>query len=277
MGSRTHHSRQYEILGESDQLSKGTPRLSPAIGLSETVLLRAFRKVDVRPRTATTAQSRRPNLQGRLVVRIQEVQQAAVSLFAARGFAATGIREIGRKLDLNSATLYHYTGSKEDLLVGIMRLALENLSTMGQRAMTRSDRPVEQLGYLVSSHVGLAALNPLTSRVIDHELRALSPHNQDALLILRDDYETLWADVFNRGLTDGDFGIDTDTKVARLALLEMCNGVANWFHADGPLTIVEIQERFVTLAGKMVGVEGLSEQLSEGQVRPVKLDVEPVK
>ena len=210
-------------------------------------------------------------------MRIQEVQQAAVLLFAARGFAATGIREIGRVLHLNSATLYHYTGSKEDLLVGIMRMALENLSTTGQLAVARSDRPVEQLGYLVSSHVGLAALNPLTSKVIDHELRALSSQNQDALLVLRDDYEALWAGVFSRGLAYGDFGIDTDTKIARLALLEMCNGVANWFHADGPLTIVEIQERFVNLAGKMVGVDGLSEQLSEGQVKPVKIDVEPVK
>jgi AcrR family transcriptional regulator len=208
-------------------------------------------------------------------VRIQKVQQAAVLLFAERGFAATGIREIGRKLELNSATLYHYTGSKEDLLVGIMRLALENLSTMGQSAVARSARPIEQLGYLVSAHVGLAALNPLTSKVIDHELRSLAPRNYETLLALRDEYEALWAEVFERGLSVGEFAKDTDAKVARLAVIEMCNGVANWFHADGPLTIIEIQERFVNLAGRMVGVDRLSDQLSEGHVTPVKLDVEP--
>lgn len=210
-------------------------------------------------------------------MRKQEVQQAAVLLFAARGFAATGIREIGRKLQLNSATLYHYTGSKEDLLVDIMRLALENLSAMGQFAVTRSVRPVEQLGYLVSAHVGLAALNPLTSKVIDHELRSLSSQNREVLLVLRDEYEALWADVFERGLADREFTKDTDAKLSRLAIIEMCNGVANWFHADGPLTIVEIQDRFVNLAGRMVGVDRLSEYLSEGQVTPVRLDVEPTE
>nr|WP_253720342.1 TetR/AcrR family transcriptional regulator [Brevibacterium renqingii] len=196
-------------------------------------------------------------------------------LFAARGFAATGIREIGRELQLNSATLYHYTGSKEDLLVGIMRLALENLAAMGRSAVARSVRPLEQLGYLVSSHVGLAALNPLTSKVIDHELRSLSAGNHESLLVLRDEYEALWADVFERGLSAGEFTKDTDAKVARLAVIEMCNGVANWFHADGPLTIIEIQERFVDLAGRMVGADRLSDQLSEGQVTPVQLEVEP--
>lgn len=210
-------------------------------------------------------------------MRIQEIQQAAVLLFAARGFAATGIREIGRELKLNSATLYHYTGSKEDLLVGIMRLTLENLSAMGQIAIKRSARPVEQLGYLVSAHVGLVALNPLTSKVIDHELRALSPENHVALLALRDEYETLWADVFARGLANGEFTKATDTKITRLAIIEMCNGVANWFHADGPLTIVEIQDRFVNLAGRMIGVDRLSEQLSEGQIKPEKIDVEPTE
>ena len=47
---------------------------------------------------------------------IGKVQQAAVLLFARQGFAATGIRELGAAAGINSATIYHYVGSKESLL-----------------------------------------------------------------------------------------------------------------------------------------------------------------
>ncbi len=60
-----------------------------------------------------------------------KVQRAAVLLFAAHGFAATGIRELGAAAGINSATLYHYTGSKEDLLVSIMRSCLEAMIESG--------------------------------------------------------------------------------------------------------------------------------------------------
>lgn len=49
------------------------------------------------------------------------VQRAAVTLFATKGFAATGIRELGAEAGINSATLYHYVGSKESLLASIIR------------------------------------------------------------------------------------------------------------------------------------------------------------
>ncbi|WP_197048757.1 helix-turn-helix domain-containing protein [Streptosporangium roseum] len=56
---------------------------------------------------------------------LEEIQQAAVGLFAQTGYAATGIRELGRAAGINSATLYHYTGGKEEILSGIMRSCLE--------------------------------------------------------------------------------------------------------------------------------------------------------
>ena len=46
-----------------------------------------------------------------------DVQRAAVALFAEKGFAATGIRELGNAAGLNSATLYHHVGGKQELLV----------------------------------------------------------------------------------------------------------------------------------------------------------------
>ena len=73
----------------------------------------------------------------------------------------TGIRELGAEAGINSATLYHYVGSKESLLASIIRSCLDELTQSGERAMRRSADPVVQLAGLVSSHV--RALPPSTN------------------------------------------------------------------------------------------------------------------
>lgn len=207
-------------------------------------------------------------------MKLQDVQRAAVQLFAERGFAATGIRDIGREVNLNSATLYHYTGSKEDLLVTIMRSALQELLDVGRVATNISSDPVLQIGYLVATHVCVTAYNPLTSKVIDHELRSLSPENYRKLTSIRDSYEALWTAAFNRGIEQGVF-TGPDYKISRLAMLEMCNGVANWFKHHGELSVREIQHHFVDLAGRMLGIGNLSAQLDWSQLGEVRFPVEP--
>src|SRR5665213_2134749 len=98
-----------------------------------------------------------------------DVQRAAVDLFSRRGFEATGIRELGAAVGLNSATLYHYAGGKQEVLAEIMRLCLDELLACGRAALTSSTDPMEQLAALIASHVGISALNPRTALVTDQE------------------------------------------------------------------------------------------------------------
>lgn len=179
------------------------------------------------------------------------VQQAAVACFAARGFAATGIRELGAAAGINSATLYHYAGSKEELLVGIMRSCLDAMIDSGSAALRTSPEPTLQLAALVSSHVGFTATNPLTSRVAEHEMRALGAENRRAMQHLRDEYESLFAQVVQRGLRVGEFTAD-DATMARLALMEMGTGVAHWYRPDGRLTLAQVQHNFVNMACRIL-------------------------
>lgn len=208
-------------------------------------------------------------------MKLHDVQRAAVELFSARGFAATGIREIGRQVNLNSATLYHYTGSKEDLLDSIMRLALLELEQAGREAVARSQNPLDQLGHLVGAHVGITAVNPLTSRVIDHELRALTLDRRAKMLEIRDSYEEVWTQVFAHGLANGAFQV-TNIKITRLAIIEMCNGVANWYNPNGELPVLDIQKMLIDLSGRMIGVDCLWSRIDGELAPPERFSVEPI-
>ncbi|ALV39854.1 transcriptional regulator [Pseudarthrobacter sulfonivorans] len=185
---------------------------------------------------------------------LERVQRAGVSLFATKGFAATGIRELGSAAGINSATLYHYVGSKEELLVSIMRACLEELIDSGAAAVRASSEPVLQLAGLVSSHVGLTAVNQLTARVAEYEMRALSEANRPVLQEMRDEYEGLFAQVLERGKRVGVFKTK-DLAMARLAIMEMGTGVAHWYRRDGRLELPVVQRFFVDMACKILSVD----------------------
>ncbi|GAA1891698.1 TetR/AcrR family transcriptional regulator [Paeniglutamicibacter psychrophenolicus] len=203
-----------------------------------------------------------------------KVQQAAVSLFAARGFAATGIRDLGAAAGINSATLYHYVGSKEDLLVSIMRDCLNEMIRSGSEALRGSAEPAIQLAFLVSSHVGLTGTNQLTARVAEYEMRALSEANRPAMQELRDEYEALFTQVLERGVRVGAFNTD-DLTMARLALMEMGTGVAHWFRQDGRLRLEEVQQYFVNMAYRILAVDSTALDGVDFVVAPRRLDSEP--
>ncbi|MDT2006745.1 TetR family transcriptional regulator [Rhodococcus opacus] len=182
------------------------------------------------------------------------VQRAAVTLFATKGFAATGIRELGAEAGINSATLYHYVGSKESLLASIIRSCLDELMDSGSRAMRRSADPVIQLAGLVASHVGITAVNQLTARVAEYEMRGLTGANRAELQAMRDEYELLFGQVLERGHRVGAFDIE-DLAMCRLAILEMCTGVAHWYRLADASASRTFQRFFVDAACRLLSID----------------------
>jgi TetR/AcrR family transcriptional regulator, cholesterol catabolism regulator len=207
-------------------------------------------------------------------MRVEIVQRAAVALFAQKGFAATGIRELGNSVGINSATLYHYAGAKEEILATVMRTCLDQLLDGGRKAVAVSADPSLQLAALIASHVGISALNPLTTRVTDQEMRSLSPSNYEALVAVRDDYESMFTAILERGVRTAAFHLD-DIRMARLAILEMCNGVSHWYQPRGALSITEVQAQFVQFGLRMVGADTEVGDLLDTLNPPERLDIEP--
>lgn len=182
----------------------------------------------------------------------RRIQDAALQLFAAKGFFGTGIREIADRVGVTTAALYHYMGSKDELLIEIMVSSMTQLIRAAQESIATADEPASELATLVRAHVGYHALDPLRSMVTDDELRAVSGKSRAHIMELRDSYEELWAAALDRGLASGIFHV-ADAKIARLALLEMCNGVDRWYSSTGPMGPSEVADAFADLALAMVG------------------------
>jgi AcrR family transcriptional regulator len=181
----------------------------------------------------------------------RKIEDTATALFAAKGFEATGIREIADGVGVTSSALYHYMGSKEELLVAIMTGSMRALLAAADVSLSRSEDPPSRLVALVRTHVGLHAEDPLRARVSDDELRVVSASLRGRVMELRDAYESLWADTLEAGCNEGFFHI-ANAKIARLALLEMCNGVTRWYSPHGPMSSGDIADAMADLSLSMV-------------------------
>ncbi len=184
---------------------------------------------------------------------IDQVQRAAVARFAQQGFAATGIRELGTAAGINSATLYHYVGSKHDLLVRIISDCLKAMINGGRDALSTAQTPTHQLAQLIAFHVAFTATNPQTARVAEYEMRSLTPVAREEMQQLRDEYEALFTEVLNEGDKSGEFNTP-DLTMARLAVMEMGTGVAHWYRPHGRLSLDQVQQNFVAMAYRILAL-----------------------
>jgi AcrR family transcriptional regulator len=180
------------------------------------------------------------------------IRDAAVRLFAARGYGATGIREIADDAGVTTAALYHHMGSKQDLLLTIMRDAMHEMIASARRAIADADGPPEELAGIARAHVMYNGEHLLDAYVGDAEIRSLDHPNRARIVKLRDGYEELWADVIARGVAAGDFHID-EQKLFRLAAIQMCNGVTYWYTPAGPAPLVAIADELAGFALAMAG------------------------
>jgi AcrR family transcriptional regulator len=201
----------------------------------------------------------------------QRIEQAALQLFAAKGFEATGIREIADRAGLSTSALYHYMGSKDELLVAFMVESMTELTRVTSAALAGAEGPAAQLAALVRAHVGFHTLDAQRSLVSDDELRAVSDAAFTKVMQLRDGYERMWAETLEHGRRSGEFSFG-NARVTRLALLEMCNGVARWYSDRGPMHPADIADSFADLALAMVGAQrdGLAVRTADLAGRPAR-------
>ena len=177
------------------------------------------------------------------------IMAAALRLFGTKGYGAVGIREIALEAGISTAALYHYMRTKEDLLVALMVDRLRRIIAAGRAAMAGLEAPEKQLVGLVRVHIVTHGRYPET--VIDQEVRSLSPQTRAGVVALRDEYEDLWRSVLDEGLAAGVFELPS-SRTARLALLEMCNGVVNWYRPGGPISLSQVADEFAELALALV-------------------------
>ncbi len=189
----------------------------------------------------------RPILRARYDGKQREVVAAAAREFADRGFHATSMQHIIAATGLTAGGLYHYIGSKDELLVRICDQLLEPLLAQVRVIVDSEASAAVQLREIVRAWMSHVEHNRDHMLVFQQERLALERGDQwQRVRGQRDAFEEMLLEVLVRGQRSGDFRFE-DSDLTLRALLGMVNSTALWFRPDGRLSAEEIADGFVRL------------------------------
>ncbi|HYV16579.1 MAG TPA: TetR/AcrR family transcriptional regulator [Conexibacter sp.] len=189
----------------------------------------------------------RPALRARYDRRQQEVTAVAAHLFAERGYQATSMADLTAATGLAAGGLYHYIGSKEQLLLRICDELLDPLLEQARAIVAREAPAAEHLRELVRAwlaHVETHGHHMLvfnqTRHVIEREPQWREVRRQ------RKRFEQILDDVLARGEEDGTMAFP-DRGLALRALLGMVNHTPQWLRPRGRLSAEQIADGYCDL------------------------------
>lgn len=178
--------------------------------------------------------------------RRRQIEDAASSLFRERGYAATSVRDIAQRLNLQGGSLYAHVASKEDLLWSIVSRAADRFSAeVGPVAHAAAPAP-DRLRRMIRAHVGVITSAQREAVVFLHEWRFLSGERRSQMAGRRDAYEALFRAVIADGVAAAEFA-PVDGRMSAMVILSALNGIASWYRPDGELTPGQIADQYADL------------------------------
>jgi AcrR family transcriptional regulator len=181
------------------------------------------------------------------------VATAALNAFYRYGYHGTSVRDIASGAGVTVAALYYHFASKQDILLYVLRQAMEaTVDTIRAARDSGRPEPAFQLAAMMRAHVLYHTEHHVEAFVGNNELRSLDGAARRSVVQLRDEVEAIFREVVNAGVHDGSFATAATTDETVRALLAMTIHVAAWYQ-PGPLTPSEIADRYEALALQLVG------------------------
>jgi TetR/AcrR family transcriptional regulator, cholesterol catabolism regulator len=178
--------------------------------------------------------------------RRQVIIDTSAPVFARQGYHATGIVELCAANDLGKGALYHYIGSKEDLLAAIHDRVMDEVLLGADRVTEAGGTPTQQLAMLGDELLDVIHRYPDHVWVFLHEFPALTGERAAQFRQRRRSYERKVEAVLQAGVDSGEFqGIEP--RLTALAWLGMHNYTYLWLKPGGALSARDVAKPFAQI------------------------------
>ena len=177
----------------------------------------------------------------------QRLMAAATRLFAERGYDRTSVQEIVEAAGVTKGALYHYFGSKDDLLHEIygrlLRLQQQRLDSIAA-----SQKPVQERLRDAAADVVVTTIENLDdASIFLRSMHQLSPEKQKQVRAERRHYHEGFRALIEEGQKDGVFTTDTPADLVVDYHFGSVHHLPTWYRPDGPLSPQQVADHLADL------------------------------
>ncbi|MEU3960794.1 TetR/AcrR family transcriptional regulator [Streptomyces buecherae] len=173
--------------------------------------------------------------------------EAATRLFAERGYDRTSVQEIVEAAGVTKGALYHYFGSKDDLLHEVygrvLRLQQERLD-----ALADADAPVQRRLRDAAADVVVTTIENLDdTKIFFRSMHQLSPEKHKQVRAERRRYHERFRALIEEGQRSGVFSDATPADLVVDYHFGSVHHLGTWYRPDGPLTPQQVADHLADL------------------------------
>jgi AcrR family transcriptional regulator len=172
------------------------------------------------------------------------IVKAGLKLFGSRGYHGSSVGDIAAAAKITKGAFYHHFKSKEELLVLIHQEYADYQYQAMQDIMSDSLSSAEQLRALITCIVDAVGRYKPNVTVYFQERRYLTKSNLSKANKRRNELESTFMEVIQKGISSGEFRQDLDSRVACLGILGMCAWTYQWYSPRGRLSATDVADNF---------------------------------
>lgn len=147
--------------------------------------------------------------------KFEKILNSAIKIIGEKGFHRAKVKDIANDAGVADGTIYNYFNNKEDILVTIFKVKLEEYVNLAKKELVGIDDPEEKLKTLIKYHFRVMVETPYLANVLQIELRQPMKDLRVKVRRYLKNYFNLIEDVIEEGKTKGAFNKDLNVYLAR--------------------------------------------------------------
>lgn len=160
----------------------------------------------------------------KIAQRRAEILEAAISVFARKGFHASAIADIAKELGIGHGTIYRYYKNKRDLFDAILNSLLQQLAAMVTEEPPTTNSLEEyrlQLQRIGDSLIGIFYKDPRLAKITFYDSLGVDPEIAQSINGIIDLFANFTEHYLENGLKKGFLRKNMNTKIASRLITAM--------------------------------------------------------
>jgi TetR/AcrR family fatty acid metabolism transcriptional regulator len=146
------------------------------------------------------------------------ILEAAIRVFARKGFYNARVSEIAREAGVADGTIYLYFQNKDDILISLFEEGMKTVIETVREAVSRTNDPLEKLRCFARAHLALIENDKDMAEVIQVELRQSTKFMKEYKNDKFFEYLDIIGEIVREGQAKGMIRADVEPGVVKRAL-----------------------------------------------------------